>query len=108
MKLEEIIQLDFEVLVVNGLRVGGSGGELEIGGAVDANLSALRDTLTGEPYIPGSTLKGKLRSITESVLGSFRIRDNRREPSADSPCGCGQNTCVVCTIFGAHMNTRAQ
>jgi CRISPR-associated protein Csm3 len=113
MRLVEIVQLDFEILVVDGMRIGGSGGELEIGGTVDANLTALRDPVSGEPYIPGSSLKGKLRSLAESVNGTFRMirageKEERKESRDGSPCGCGQRDCVVCTVFGAHMNTRAQ
>ena len=40
---------------------------LEIGGTVDANLSVIIDPITGDPYLPGSSLKGKLRSIVEEA-----------------------------------------
>jgi CRISPR/Cas system CMR subunit Cmr6 (Cas7 group RAMP superfamily) len=46
----------------SGLRIGGSDGELAIGG-LDATV--IRDPLTRQPYIPGSSLKGKLRSLLE-------------------------------------------
>jgi CRISPR-associated protein Csm3 len=109
MRLVEIIQLNFEVEVVDGMRIGGSGGDFEIGATVDANLSALRDPITGEPYIPGSSLKGKLRSLAEKVNGSFVYRDGRREESQEgNPCKCGRNECRVCPIFGAHMNPSAE
>jgi CRISPR-associated protein Csm3 len=116
MRLEEIIQMDFEIVVVDGLRIGGSGGDLENGGTVDANLAAIRDPLTGEPYLPGSSIKGKLRSICEKVHGSFRMVEEgqgpqkrvvRRESPDGSPCRCGQLDCKVCPLFGAHLNTRA-
>lgn len=112
MKLEEVVQMDFEIVVVDGLRIGGSGGDLEIGGTVDANLAAIRDPVTGEPYLPGSSIKGKLRSIAEKIYGTFRMDGQRgqtqvRMQSSDgSPCRCGQVECNVCPVFGAHMNTR--
>jgi CRISPR-associated protein Csm3 len=99
MRLEEIIHLNFDVVVVDGMRIGGSGGDFEIGATVDANLTALRDPLSREPYIPGSSLKGKLRSLAEKVNGSFE--------NDGSPCKCGRIDCHVCPVFGAHMNTKA-
>ncbi len=64
----DVWKMIFEIECVDGLRVGGSGGGLEIGG-VDANLTALKDPITGEPYLPGSSIKGKLRSILEREHG---------------------------------------
>jgi CRISPR-associated protein Csm3 len=75
----------------------GAGGGLEIGG-VDPNLMALKDPVSEQPYVPGSILKGKLRSTLEKEHGLGRN---------GKPCGCGQRTCPVCPVFGAHMNTRA-
>jgi len=112
MKLQEIVQLDFEILVVDGLRIGGGGGDLEIGATIEGNLAVVRDAATDEPYIPGSSLKGKLRSLAEKVDGTFemsRDRPPQRLPLNDgSPCKCGSNLCRVCPIYGAHMNTRAE
>ncbi len=93
----DVWKMIFEIECVDGLRVGGSGGGLEIGG-VDANLTALKDPITGEPYLPGSSIKGKLRSILEREHG----RGVRGEP-----CKCGESTCPVCPVFGAHKNTGA-
>jgi len=107
MKLKEIIQLDFQIEVVDGLRIGGSGGELEIGGAVDANLNAIRDPITQDPYIPGSSLKGKLRSLLEKIYKTYDPPQRGGKEQSDSPCGCGKPDCLVCTIFGAHMNTNS-
>lgn len=96
-KWKEIVRLKFEIEAVEGLRVGGSGGGLEIGG-VDANLSVIRNPVTGEPYLPGSSLKGKLRSALEKELGKALGGD---------PCKCGAADCLVCTVFGAHMRPGA-
>jgi len=89
-------KLTFQINCVEGLRIGGSGGGLEIGELVDANLSAIRDPGTGEFYIPGSSLKGKLRSVLEKELG----KEHPKFPG--EPCGCGLKSCKVCKIFGAH------
>jgi CRISPR-associated protein Csm3 len=96
-KWTDVVEMKFEIELLGGMRIGGSGGGLEIGG-VDPNLMALKDPVTGQPYVPGSSLKGKLRSTLEKEYGLGR---------EGKPCGCGQRTCVVCPVFGAHMNMRA-
>jgi CRISPR-associated protein Csm3 len=50
-----------------GLHIGGSKEKLDIGG-VDAPV--LRDPRTRYPYVPGSSLKGKLRSLLEFATGN--------------------------------------
>jgi CRISPR-associated protein Csm3 len=75
-----------------GLRIGGAAEEVEIGGM---DNPIIRDPVTQYPYVPGSSLKGKLRSMMEYKLG--KIDDRGR------PCGCAQPDCLVCTVFGPHM-----
>src|SRR5437870_4406343 len=99
MRLEEIIQLNFEIEAVSGLQIRGSGGELEIGTTVDANLAVLRNPEDNLPYVPGSSLKGKLRSSLERESGT---RDD------GEPCRCGKPFCMICLIFGAHKNPKAE
>lgn len=53
-----IIQFDLEV--VTGMHIGGSSTFFAIG-AVDSPV--IRDPLTGRPIVPGSSLKGKLRTL---------------------------------------------
>lgn len=96
-KWEEITRFRFQIVALEGFRIGGSGGGLEIGG-VDANLTALRNPATGEPYVPGSSLKGKLRSVLEKELG---------KAVGGEPCKCGSADCLVCKVFGAHMKPGA-
>jgi len=96
-KWTHVVEMKFEIELLDGMRIGGAGGGLEIGG-VDPNLMALKDPVSGQPYIPGSSLKGKLRSTLEKQHGLGR---------EGKPCGCGRIECPVCPVFGAHMNTSA-
>ena len=54
------IMISGEIELVTGMHIG-TGGEFAAIGAVDSPI--VRDTLTQRPIIPGSTLKGKLRSV---------------------------------------------
>lgn len=91
-KWNYVVEMKFEIELLDGMRIGGVGGGLEIGG-VDPNLMAIKDPVSGEPYLPGSSLKGKLRSILEREHGLGQ---------KGAPCGCGKITCPVCPVFGVH------
>lgn len=87
-----------------GLHIGGASEGLEIGGL---DNPVIKDTLTDEPYIPGSGLKGKLRSLLEWSLGPnvftgmphhFTQNQKSRGEPTFSPCSCGR--CASCILFG--------
>src|SRR5262249_54211077 len=83
----------------SGLRVGGSKEDVEIGGM---DNPVIRHPLTKLPYIPGSSLKGKLRSLLEYAEGKV-LTDGR---GAGEPCGCARDDCLVCRVFGPHKEPR--
>jgi CRISPR-associated protein Csm3 len=85
------------LILKSGTRVGGSKEDLEIGGM---DNPVIRHPLTGVPYIPGSSIKGKMRSLLEYKTG--------RLGSDGEPCGCGTEQCFVCRIFGPHKKDRHQ
>jgi len=58
-----------DLVLVTGLRIGGGDNEMRIGG-VDNQV--IRHPLTLQPYIPGSSLKGKVRSLLEWRSGAVR------------------------------------
>jgi CRISPR-associated protein Csm3 len=61
----------------------------------------IRHPLTKLPYIPGSSLKGKLRSLLEYSEGKvLTVKKARRNPG--EPCGCAEENCLVCKVFGPH------
>jgi CRISPR-associated protein Csm3 len=87
-----------DIKAVTGLHIGGAAGALEVGG-VDAPI--IRDPLTNRPYVPGSSLRGKMRSLTEKKTGrvqNFRIGKGVHVHICEDPND--YNACPVCPIFG--------
>lgn len=84
------------IVLKSGTRVGGSDDVLQIGGT---DLTCIKDPVTGRPYIPGSSIKGRMRSSLEKTLG--KIAAGGREP-----CGCAGNDCPVCRVFGPHKKAQ--
>jgi CRISPR-associated protein Csm3 len=55
------------IKAVSGIRIGGSTTKFEIGGV---DLPVIRNPVNNQPYIPGSSLKGKMRSLSEKLIGA--------------------------------------
>lgn len=94
--------LQGNVKAVTGLHIGGAAGALEIGG-VDSPI--IRDPLTNRPYIPGSSLRGKMRSLTEKKAGAelnFPISRIKGKEVRIHVCddAAGYQACPVCPVFG--------
>lgn len=125
-KLESRLRLTGRLITRTGLHIGaGSGGLL---GAVD--LPVLRDS-EGHPFIPGSSLKGALRSTTEAFVRAaadhipgLRACDPLHEPPPGTDLtdaatrrkyACGAHLsgerasvdpgehCSVCRLFGSRV-----
>lgn len=62
------IQISGIIRTLSGLHIGASNMGLSIGGA---DATVVRNPLTNEPYIPGSSLKGKMRSLLEKLENKF-------------------------------------
>lgn len=98
--------------VKTGLLIGGGDGKLDIGGI---DKLVIRDPITEHPYIPGSSLKGKLRSILERFLDkpvNRESNDTWRYESDDLLDGYtqakvllifyeGAGTCQLSRLFGS-------
>lgn len=67
-QLVKKILIEGLITAKTGLHIGGSSVGMSIGGA---DATVVRNPLTNEPYIPGSSLKGKMRSLLEKVEGKF-------------------------------------
>ncbi|MFZ5809617.1 MAG: type III-A CRISPR-associated RAMP protein Csm3 [Chloroflexota bacterium] len=105
-ELKGRIFIHFDIEAKTGLHIGGSDTGVEIGGV---DKTVIRDKLTNRPYIPGSSLKGKMRSLLEKYKG---LKQNQRigqgyihscgaEYKKDDPRGYQEyQKCDVCEVFG--------
>ncbi len=92
-----------DVRVVTGLHIGRGQGELSIG-RVDNPV--IRDPLTDQPYIPGSSLRGKMRSLWEKATGTIpNHRINNVYIHICKEDSAYQN-CPVCQIYGVLPNEK--
>lgn len=80
------------ILCLTGLHIGNSGDSVDIGGS---DSPIIRDPISNLPYIPGSSIKGKLRTLLElnDKLSSESVINNKGKPSTNIEC-------VATQIFG--------
>lgn len=94
---------------LTGLHIGASNENMEIG-SIDSPV--VRDPITREPYIPGSSLKGKLRALLEKALSTdlgIVGKEKRRNIGTQNNevwlhvCDDATNAlnCPMCRIFGS-------
>lgn len=125
-KLTKKIFINGTIDVKTGIAVGGGSIGLEIGGA---DKVVVRNPISNEPYIPGSSLKGKMRSLLEKLDDNMDItvkqinkaskieekniyksieeipsdaltpKENIEKVVVDS-MPCKCGTCMICKIFG--------
>ena len=81
-----------KIVCKTGLHIGGSSDAIDIGGSDNV---IIRDSVTGNPYIPGSSLKGKLRFLTE-------LNDKASAESVIKNDGkvADDKTCIAAKLFG--------
>ena len=105
-----------KIKILTGLHIGASADTVEIGG-IDSPV--IKHPVTGKPYIPGSSLKGKMRSFMEKITSavdsnfsynreanriwqhvcddvdySYKIGDNK-----------GAKKCPICRVYGSTGNS---
>ncbi len=90
MKLKDYATLNSILKLKSGLHIG-TGEKPERGEPLPVLVSP-RSKL---PYIPGSSLKGKMRFLLELFYG--RVKTDPNDPG--SPCWCGK--CQICLLFGS-------
>lgn len=93
MKIKNIKEIKAIIIVKSGLHIGGSNDEIKIGG-IDNPI--IKNPLNNEPYIPGSSLKGKVRSLLEWQTGTMT---NDGKP-ADITKNNNRETKIIAKLFG--------
>ena len=95
-QLQGKIFLKGTVKALTGLHIGGSSGELDIGGNENP---VIRNQLNRLPYIPGSSLRGKIRSLLDRHLGNTLVSQGSTQFHE-----CRKSDeyvkCSVCQVFG--------
>jgi CRISPR-associated protein Csm3 len=103
------IKITGKIVCKTGLHIGASKENVEIG-AIDSPV--VRDPFTREPYIPGSSIKGKMRSLLEKALaiqlGILELNNRRNIGTGNNPvyihvCDDAENAikCPICRLFGS-------
>ncbi len=102
MRLQSIKKIEGRIRVLTGLHIGAGKDSLEIGGL---DQPIIKHPLSKAPYIPGSSIKGKMRSLLE--MSQFIERpETRHWLSRGMACGCGKKDCPSCQIFGTSANNK--
>jgi CRISPR-associated protein Csm3 len=97
-KLTKKVTIEGKIRLLTGMLIGGTDTGIEIGGI---DKTVVRNPLNNQPYIPGSSLKGKMRSLLEKDMGleltalpgSEKIRIHRCDKNSAS-------LCILCKVFG--------
>lgn len=89
MRIKNIKNIEGTFELMTGTRIGGNSDIIEIGGN---DSPIVRNPLTKELYIPGSSIKGKMRMLIEWLEG--KIDESGKVHS------CSEKECPVCRVFG--------
>ncbi|MCG0275525.1 MAG: type III-A CRISPR-associated RAMP protein Csm3 [Thermosediminibacteraceae bacterium] len=104
LRLEGKYIITSEILAITGLHIGTSSNTFKIGGIDNA---VVKDA-EGKPYIPGSSLKGKMRALLEYAEGLvspksmmiYVVYNEEKKSSNTKMHMCKDKDCAVCNIFG--------
>ena len=92
-KLHGRLFITGSILVVTGLHIGATEGVFSIG---KTDKTVIANPLTGQPYIPGSSLRGKLRSLTERYRGEV----SGQKINEGQIHSCDKPECPICALYG--------
>lgn len=95
-RLVQVITIKGTILIKTGLHIGAGNDRIEIGGMDNPVIKNPADKM---PYIPGSSIKGKMRSLLELV-------HDKAVKNEGKPCSCGGAECPVCRVFGTAIDRR--
>ena len=74
MKINKRVKITYRLKVKTGLHIGGSKGVYGIGGL---DSPVIKNPVTNEPIIPGSSIKGKVRMLLEVVHPEHQNKINK-------------------------------
>jgi CRISPR-associated protein Csm3 len=74
MQLTHIGEIQGHIQLISGLHIGSGNTEMHIGGT---DNPVIKNPFTREPYIPGSSIKGKMRSLLEWRAGVVQQTDGK-------------------------------
>ncbi|RLB07162.1 MAG: type III-A CRISPR-associated RAMP protein Csm3 [Deltaproteobacteria bacterium] len=74
MKLVNMKEIKGKIILMSGLHIGAGDTEMKIGGT---DNTVIKHPHTLEPYIPGSSIKGKIRSLLELRSGLMGKTDGK-------------------------------
>ncbi len=74
MQLMSIKEIKGRIILKSGLHIGAGDTEMHIGGT---DNPVIKHPITQDPYIPGSSLKGKVRSLLEMESGLMGMTDGK-------------------------------
>ena len=102
LQLQNIQILTADLILESGLHIGAGDSEIHIGGI---DNSVVKHPISGEPYIPGSSLKGKIRSLLEWKSGAVQEEPLGKKEYDDSTGA--QQTAVkhILQLFGISGDT---
>jgi len=83
MRLEGKLLIGGTITVKTGLSIGGSKSGIDIG-ALDNPVIKYKKGNKDVPYIPGSSLKGKLRALLAKVAGSANEKEDKKLMDTDN------------------------
>lgn len=79
-KLKKKIIYTGTITLLTGLHIGGTNAALNIGGP---DKFVVRNPIDNIPYIPGSSLKGKMRALVEIANGCVSVENGAAQASND-------------------------
>ncbi|HIX87459.1 MAG TPA: type III-A CRISPR-associated RAMP protein Csm3 [Candidatus Parabacteroides intestinigallinarum] len=81
-KLQKKIIYTGTITLKTGLHIGGTNAALNIGGP---DKFVVRNPITNIPYIPGSSLKGKMRALVEIATGCVSVNQKGEAKASEDP-----------------------
>jgi len=91
------------IRTLTGLRIGGSETGFDIGGV---DNPVIRNPLNGQPFIPGSSLKGKMRATFEKLEKKTLNMEHTSGGKKIRRHECTDYSCSVCRVYGASENKK--